>query len=72
MTKKARWRLGLRIIAAILAAVWSGGGVGLAHGRWLVALLGPPAIWYGLVWVRVAFEGRRLTWREARVAWRRP
>jgi len=56
-----------RTVAAVLAAVWIGGGLaaallGLAERRWLPLLLGPLAIAYGLVWVRVARTGRRLKW----------
>ena len=60
----------------LLAAVWLCAGVaviilGIFHKRWLVTLLGPFAIWYGLVWLRVAREGRRLPWPVELIPWRR-
>ena len=56
-----------RTVAAVLAALWIGAGLaaallGLARRRWLLLLLGPLAIAYGLVWVRVARTRRRLKW----------
>jgi hypothetical protein len=77
MTQKVRARWTIRIVAAVLAAVWLIAGMAivilaLTHRHWLAALLGPPAIWYGLAWVRVALEGRHITWAEARIPWRRP
>jgi hypothetical protein len=56
-----------RLVATLLAAVWIAAGlaavmVALWTDRWLVMLLGPPAIWYGLLWVRVARTGRKLSW----------
>ena len=64
------------IAAGVLAVIWFAAGaaavvVGLAHGRWLVPLLGFVAIWYGLVWIRVAREGRRMKWPEGLLPWRR-
>jgi hypothetical protein len=37
---------------------------------WLLVLLGLPALWYGVIWVYVARQGRRLTLREALTPWR--
>jgi hypothetical protein len=52
-----------RIVATLLAAIWLCAGIamtvlGARYGKWLLALLGPFGIWYGLAWVRVAHEGR--------------
>jgi hypothetical protein len=52
-----------RIVATLLAAIWLCAGIamtvfGVRNGKWLLALLGPFGIWYGLAWVRVAHEGR--------------
>lgn len=32
--------------------------LGIRNGKWLLALLGLFAIWYGLGWIRVAYGGR--------------
>ena len=52
-----------RFVAILLAAVWLCAGfamivLGVRHEKWILALLGPFGIWYGLAWVRVAHEGR--------------
>lgn len=52
-----------RFIAILLAAVciWVGMAIivpAVQNGKWLIALLGPFAIWYGLAWIRVAYDGR--------------
>jgi hypothetical protein len=52
-----------RIVATLLAAIWLCAGLamivlGLRNGKWLLALLGPFGIWYGLAWIRVAHQGR--------------
>ena len=65
-----------RVIGALLAAVWIGGGllalaVGAVRGGWLLLIAGAATVWYGLVWVRVAREGRQLRWPEGLLPWRR-
>jgi hypothetical protein len=64
-----RTRLGPRdrAGAAILAVLWLAGGVsavflGFTRHLRLGVLLGPLAIIYGFLWVRVAWTGRRLEW----------
>ena len=52
-----------RFIAVLFAAVCICAGIAIVvpavqNGKWLIALLGPFAIWYGLAWFRVAYEGR--------------
>lgn len=52
-----------RLMAILLAAVSLCSGLAIIvlaiqHGKWLIALLGPFAIWYGFAWFRVAYEGR--------------
>jgi len=74
MAKKEenRQRLANRIVAAVLAAIWlCAGMLGLFQGRWLMILVGPLGIGYGLVWVRVAYEGQHLTWPDGLLPWRR-
>jgi len=66
-----------RVVASILATIWMVAGglaivLGLSKGRWLPPLLGALALFYGLIWLRVAREGRQLAWREALTPWRRP
>jgi hypothetical protein len=64
-----------RIVGALLASVWIGAGVaavfvGAGAHRWLLVAVGLAAIWYGLIWVGVARQGRRMTAREALTPWR--
>ena len=68
---------GFSLVAAALAAVWIGGGffatlAGIAQGRWVPPVCGLFAVWYGLVWVRAARQGRRLRWPDGLLPWRRP
>ena len=54
-----------RTVAAILAVIWIVAGVlaailGVVQHRWLALLLSPLAVFYGLLWVRVARTGRQL------------
>ena len=59
---------GGRTIAGILATIWIAAGLAaLTIGLWLrpallLVLLGPLALAYGWLWVRVARTGRRLRW----------
>lgn len=67
---------GTRVVAAILAAVWILAGTvcalfAIRDRRWLLLALAILAIWYGLVWLRVVREGRRLRWPEGLLPWRR-
>jgi hypothetical protein len=56
-----------RVVAGLLAVVWLAGGLGAVlfgftrHLR-LGVLIGPLAIIYGALWVRVTWTGRRLHW----------
>jgi hypothetical protein len=67
-----------RVIALALAAVWLVVGVagvvlGLIHGRPLLVALALLAVWYGVIWCRVAALSRKLTsWREFIAPWRAP
>jgi hypothetical protein len=52
-----------RFVAAMVAVIFICAGVamivlGLQDEKWIVAILGPFAAWYGLAWLRVAYEGR--------------
>jgi hypothetical protein len=65
-----------RIVALVLGLIWIGAGIvivalGLSKRRWVLPVLGAVAIWYGMVWIRVMREGRRLQWLEALRLWRR-
>ena len=67
----------MRIVSALLAMAWLGGGVaGLIAAavtrQWLLGLAGLMAAWYGVLWAFVARQGRRLTSREALAPWRLP
>ena len=62
-------------VAAILALVWACAGiVGLvaayAYGRWILALAALFALWYAVLWARVAARARVLTWKKIAVPWR--
>jgi hypothetical protein len=53
------------MVAAILAFAWIAAGIavfalGLIRHQWLPLLLGPLAIGYGALWIRVARTGRRV------------
>ena len=68
MREHAELGPGGRIIAGILGAIWIVTGLGaLAIGLWLrprllLVLVGPLALLYGWLWVRVARTGRRVPW----------
>jgi len=60
-----------RVGAVVLAVVWvtvglMAIGIGVARQRWTAFVLGPVAVWYGFLWVRVARTGRWIWW-----PWRR-
>jgi len=66
----------VRIVGGLLATVWLCAGlaavvIGAFASRWLLMVAGLAALWYGVIWVYVAREGRRLTVREALTPWRR-
>jgi hypothetical protein len=65
----------VRIVGALMAIVWIGAGFlaiigAVSTSRWLLAVVGVLAIWYGLLWVRAMRLGRLLTMREALTLWR--
>ena len=65
----------LRIVGGFLAAVWLAAALGVLitaalTERWSLLVLGIAALWYGLVWIKMARLGRRLTAREALRPWR--
>ena len=52
-----------RIMAILIAAICICAGVamivlGMRNGTWILMLLGPFGVWYGIAWVRVAHKGR--------------
>ena len=64
-----------RFMAAVLACVWSAGGLaGLAAafltGRRPLALAALFALGYALLWARVAIAGRLLKWNQIATPWR--
>jgi Flp pilus assembly protein TadB len=66
----------VRIVSTLLALVWLGAGLAaivlalMNPSRWLLGVVGAAALCYGLLWMRVARLGRRLTLREALMPWR--
>ena len=65
----------VRIVGGFLAAVWLAAALGVLvtaalTARWTLLVLGIAALWYSLVWIKVARRGRRLTAREALRPWR--
>jgi hypothetical protein len=63
------------MVSGLLAVVWLGAGfasivIAVHTSRWLPAVVGVAALWYGLLWVRVFGLGRQLTLREALMPWR--
>ena len=56
---------GGRLLAGILAVTWIGAGtaafvLGVFRHLWVPLLLGPLAVGYGALWIRVARTGRKL------------
>jgi hypothetical protein len=65
-----------RIVALVLGLIWIGAGIvavalGLSKRHWVLPVVGAVAIWYGLAWIRVMREGRKLQWLETLRPWRR-
>ena len=65
----------VRIVGGALAAVWLAAGVAAVAvagltSRWVLLVPGLFALWYGLVWSRVARQGRLLRGRELWAPWR--
>ena len=57
-----------RVIASVLAVLWLGAGlaslwIAVFHNIWTGFLLGPLAIAYGVIWMRVSYTGEKLTWQ---------
>jgi len=72
---RTRSRRTVRIVSGLLAVIWLAAGfaaivVAVNTARWLPAIVGVVALWYGLLWVRVFGSGRQLTAREALMPWR--
>ena len=66
-----------QVVAGLLAAAWLCAGIAaivlaIVARRWLFALAGVGALWYGALWVRVSLEGRQLNGREVLMPWRSP
>jgi len=66
-----------QVVAGLLAVAWLCAGIAaivlaIVARRWLFALAGVGALWYGALWVRVSLEGRQLNGREALMPWRSP
>jgi hypothetical protein len=54
--------LSSRIMATLIAAICIYAGIamiflGVRNEKWLLVLLGPFGVWYGIAWVRVAHKG---------------
>jgi hypothetical protein len=52
-----------RIVATLIAAICICAGLamivlGVRNGKWLLVLLGPFGVWYGIAWIRIAHDGR--------------
>jgi len=65
-----------RIMAILIAAICISAGLamivlGVRNGKWLLVLLGPFGVAYGIAWVRVAHEGRLLGGRLRLDPWNR-
>ncbi|PYT17241.1 MAG: hypothetical protein DMG59_07935 [Acidobacteria bacterium] len=64
-----------RVVALGLALAWIGASVtaillGFRRGHWAVLIVAPLGLWYGMLWVRAAWIGRRLHWKEGIWRWR--
>ena len=75
MVPRHQSRRTVRIVGGLLAAAWLAAGfVGVVVAavtlRWVPAVVGLAALYYGIVWVRVVRQGRLLTVREALMPWR--
>ena len=73
--RQTRFSTSDRTVAVGLAAIWIGTSLvaillGLRHGHWRILIIGTLGLWYGFVWLRAAWTGRRLQWREAIWPWR--
>jgi hypothetical protein len=44
--------------------------VGLMYGRWLLGVIAAFALWYAILWFRVAARSRLLRWSEIARPWR--
>jgi hypothetical protein len=52
-----------RIMATLIAAICICAGLamivlGVRNGKWILVLIGPFGVWYGIAWIRVAHDGR--------------
>ena len=64
-----------RFAALILALVWAGAGiaglaVAFAYGVWIAGVAAVFALWYAVLWARIAIQARLLTWSEFATPWR--
>ena len=64
------------MVAGVLAVIWIGVGIaalvlGLTNHLWVLVGLGPVVVWYGLIWIRVARQGRKLRLSETFRPWKR-
>jgi len=64
-----------KFAAVLLGIVWTciaGTGLWAAiySGRWLFGVVVVFALFYAVTWLRVAAQGRQLSWREAFTPWR--
>ena len=60
---------GDRVIAVALTVVWIGASLtaillGFSGRHWTVGLIGIFGLGYGLLWLKAAYVGRRLRWKE--------
>ncbi len=59
----------------LLALVWLGASLaalvlGLRHRLWIMSIAGLLGVYYGTLWIRVAWLGRKLTWQQVSRPWR--
>ena len=52
-----------RIMATLIAAICICAGLamivlGVRNGKWILVLIGPFGVWYGIAWIQVAHDGR--------------
>jgi hypothetical protein len=64
-----------RVVAVLLALVWTCAGVAglivaFTQEVWVAAVAGIFALWYAILWARVAIRARLLTWSEFATPWR--
>ncbi len=64
-----------RAVALLLAVIWLAAGLtaiflGIENRRWALCAAALFALFYGVLWARVAARERLLTWRDVVAPWR--